>query len=126
MNNKLFEVRQVAGGTTISWDNSGKPVVIQYDGPVIVEPFYDEGVIVIEPYHSEPYHSAADNAVILNMDGSLRKRIENPLKSRGAICYKDFYYEGGVAKLIIAIRAYMDFGCFVDRQGNIIEVRETR
>jgi len=88
---------------------------------VIAEPFYEDGVIVIEPYHS-----AADNAVILNMDGSLRKRIENPLKSRGAICFKDIYYYGDVVKLIIAVRAYMDFGCFVDRQGNVIEVRETR
>ncbi|MGE3297961.1 MAG: hypothetical protein AB7I68_11510 [Porticoccaceae bacterium] len=126
MDRKLLEIQQDANKTTICWENFGEHVIIQYEGPVIAEPFYDDGVIVIEPYRSEPYHSAADNAVILNTDGSLRQRIENPLKHVGAICFKDIYYEDGIAKLIIAVRAYMDFGCFVDRQGKIIEVRETR
>lgn len=121
MQSKINELKLSDEGCTVSWLHRGKKITLRYGKPVLAEVFYEGcAVILIEPMKYAP-----DNAVIYYGNGILRTRIENPLKKKGAICFKDIYMEGNKLKLISTTGA-MDFGCFLDQDGSILEVREAR
>jgi len=126
MDNKISNLQLSADGKAISWQSSGKHVCVSYAIPVFVEPFYDNsGVIVVEPMSTAP-----DNAVVLNPDGNVAIRIKNPisdhkLNTRGDLHFSDVYYVDGVLQLVARFW-YADFRCALDRNGNILDVSETR
>lgn len=121
MQPKIHDLKVNDDGNTVAWLYRGKKVIMRYEKPVLAEIFYDgNSVILIEPMKYAP-----DNAAIYHGDGVLLTRIENPLKKQGAICFKDIYLEGDKFKLISTTGA-LDFGCFLDHDGRILEVREAR
>lgn len=109
-------------GKAVSWDFQGSKIVKTYPYAVYFEVAKDNSAVVIVEPDNE---FSPDNAVIYNADGSEKKRILNPTRDKGAICFGDIYYEKGDI-VLISVCPCVHYACAIDNDGNILRVHETR
>lgn len=109
-------------GKTISWEYQGLPITKSYDfNAYFVVSKKNDYIVVVEPDNS----FSPDNAVIFNPDGSEKKRITNPCRDKGAICFGDIYYVlDNITLISICNAAY--YACKMNNDGDIVKIYETR
>lgn len=106
----------------VSWDFDGQSINKRFNGKTLALPLINsEGILVLFFYDG----MGADNAIILNPDGTEKCQINNPCKDEGAICFEDAYYVGSELTLIVAFKTYQ-MACVIDHDGNLLMKYETR
>ena len=79
------------------------------------------GILVVYRASDDAPH----NATLIDANGVIRKRIENPEAKNGAICFCDAYYIGEDLTLTIAF-ASEQMRCYISEQGQVLKVTESR
>jgi len=106
---------------TVAWVSSGVDQRRRYGDSVRAQILGDKsGIVVLEPYVGDP-----NNSIIVNPDGTVRRRIKNPHGASGGIWFLDLYRENGDVILLIAHRG-SQYACVLDKAGNIAHIRESR
>ncbi|WP_143247558.1 hypothetical protein [Agaribacterium haliotis] len=115
-------MRAEEGGKKLVWESNGNCYHLTYPYPIfhVVTPEKDR-LIVVEPDNE---HSPS-NAVVVDELGNELARINNPLASKGAICFGDVFYSKNRINLI-SVCPRTNYRCVVDGNGNILETHETR
>lgn len=110
------------GGKGFKWETSSGPHEYKSIHPLVAVPLRGgKGFLVVEPSGSDAPH----NAIIIDMEGSERRRIENPEAKNGAICFSDAYYINEELTLFIAFDSWQ-MGCVVNDDGRFIRTYEAR
>jgi hypothetical protein len=118
----MRQLTYFANNSGLRWTIDKKSVEKRFSTPVKAVQLNDgSGLLVVEPASDE----APNNAIILNVDGSLRTRIKNPESSNAAICFADAYYVRDELTLVIAFSSWQ-MGCVIDVDGNVIRTYEMR
>ncbi len=109
-------------GKTIAWDYQGSRLNKNYNFNIyFVVSKSNDYIVVVEPDNS----FSPDNAVIFYPDGAEKKRIINPCRDKGVVCFGDAYYVVDEITLIsICDRA--NYACALNSDGDVVKVYETR
>jgi hypothetical protein len=121
---KVSNVQWNVGGNVLKWDVDGSQRRIEYQKPIrsAVALLDGSGVAVVEPL--ETYGES--NAVILNADGSLRFRLQLPVKDGSVYGFDQMYYVNEELTAIVAVTG-RDFAYVVDeKSGGYTRHYETR
>jgi hypothetical protein len=118
------DVRWNIGSNVVEWDLDGSQRRLEYEKPIrsVVALRDRSGIAVIEPLITY----CQSNAVILNADGSLRFRLELPVKAGSVYGFDQMYYVNDELTAILALTG-RDFAYVVDEQsGGYTRHYETR
>jgi hypothetical protein len=118
------DVRWNIGSNVVEWNLDGSQRRLEYEKPIrsVVALRDRTGIAVIEPL----FTYGQSNAVILNADGSLRFRLELPVKDGSVYGFDQMYYVNNELTAILALTG-RDFAYVVDeRSGGYTRHYETR
>jgi hypothetical protein len=120
----VSDVQWNIGSNVVEWNLDGSQRRLEYEKPIrsAVALRDRSGIAVIEPLITY----GQSNAVILNADGSLRFRLELPVKDGSVYGFDQMYYVNDELTAILALTG-RDFAYVVDEQsGSYIRHYETR
>jgi hypothetical protein len=121
---RLANLQWSIGSNVALWDVNGSERRIEYAQPIrsAVALGDRSGVAVVEPLITY----GQSNAVILNADGSLRFRLDLPVKDGSVYGFDQIYYVNDELTAIVAFTGH-DFAYVVDeRDGRYLRHYETR
>jgi hypothetical protein len=122
MKNSISDITYYENDRGLRWIHGTRHVERLFPTPVKAVALQDgTGLLVVEPASDD----APNNAIIINCDGSVRTRVNNPEKDNGAICFGDAYYVQDELTLIICFSAWQ-MACVIDESGNVVRTYESR
>lgn len=121
---RVGDVRWTVGSTVLEWDVDGSQRRREYEKPIrsAVALRDRSGIAIVEPLVTY----GESNAVIFNADGSLRFKLQLPVKDGSVYGFDQMYYVNDELTAILAVTG-RDFAYVVDEQtGGYIRHYETR
>ena len=112
---QVDNLRWTVDSNVVEWDVDGSQQRIEYKKPIrsAVALRDRSGIAIVESLI--PY--GENNAVILNADGSLRFRLELPVKDGSVYGFDQMYYVDDELTAIVSITGH-DFAYVVDERGS--------
>jgi len=113
---RVGNLRWTVGSKVVEWDAEGSQHRVEYEKPIrsAVALRDRSGIAVVEPL----IKYGESNAVILNADGSLRFRLQLPLKGGSVYGFDQMYYVNDELTAIVAVTG-RDFAYVVDEQSGL-------
>lgn len=115
----------VACGKKLRWNSNGieKEIVFEHCMRKCLELSDSTGMAIIFEYINV---WEKNTAIIMNSDGSIRKRVLIPSEIASFLSFYDVYYESGNLAFILNTTGVYDIACLFDNDGNYISHHFTK
>lgn len=107
----------VVCGEKLRWSSNGieKEIIFEHCVRECLELSDSTGMVIIfEPINAQEKNTA----IIMNLDGNIRKRILIPPEVGSFLFIYDVYYESGNLAFILVTTGSYDIACLFDNNGN--------
>ena len=114
----------VVSSNKLRWSSNGneKEIIFEHCIRNCLELSDSTGMAIIFEYQC----MGKNTAIIMNLDGSIRKRVLIPPEITSFLSFYDVYYEGDNLAFILNTTGVYDIACLFDNDGNYIRHHFTK